>query len=137
MLGILALHQQRWAEAEGIFKRILQRRAVSPALLYNLAIATHHLGGHSEAAELLREATTLDPTFAPAYRLLVTHHRMQADEAIARGDVAAAVRELDDALAQCRRLLQVWYGDPAPLGELRQLEANLAERRRALEQRLH
>jgi arylsulfatase A-like enzyme len=137
MLGILALHQQRWSDAEVTFTRILQRRAVSPALLYNLAIATHHLGRHAEVAELLREATTLDPSFAPAYRLLVTHHRMQADEAIARGDVPTAVRELGDALTQCRRLLEVWYGDPAPLGELRQLESGLVERLRALEQRPH
>ncbi len=136
MLGIVALHQQRYAEAEATFRRILQRRAVSPALLYNLAIATHHLGRRLEAAELLREAITLDPGFAAAYRLLVTHHQLQADEAIAKGEVAAAVRELGEALEQCRRLFEVWYGDPAPLGELRDLEARLAKRRRALAQRL-
>lgn len=136
MLGIIALHQQRYAEAEGTFRRVLQRRAVSPALLYNLAIATHHLGRRLEAAELLRDAITLDPRFAPAYRLLVTHHQLQADEAIARGDVPAAVRELGEALEQCRRLFEVWYGDPEPLSELRDLEAQLANRRRALAQQL-
>lgn len=100
-----ALHQQgRVAEAEAIYRGLLQRHPRTPDAMFRLGLLLAQLDRAHEAAELYAAAASLVPGAAPLWaQLATTQHRLgQFNEAVASYDRLLALQP-DDTEAHANR----------------------------------
>jgi tetratricopeptide (TPR) repeat protein len=103
-LGIVALRQARWQEAEELLQAALDRLGASPPILLGLGIAYGQLGQLDRADEVLGDASArarTDPRVFTEWGIV----------ALYRGDYASAVGRLDRAreVAAGANMPAVWY----------------------------
>jgi len=98
MLGVVRLHQNRFAEAEQIMARARAGNPKSPVFAYGHGSALARAGQPDAAIEAFRAALKLKPDFAAAWRDLAALQEQQ--------------ERLDEAAATCRRWLQAMPGYP-------------------------
>lgn len=124
-----ALHQQgRFAEAEAVYRGLLQRHPRTPDAMFRLGLLLAQLDRRDEAAELYAAAAALVPQAAPLWAQLATtqHHLGRFAEAVASYDRLIALQP-DDAEAHANRgaaLLRLGRTDEA----LASCDAALARR---------
>jgi superkiller protein 3 len=87
-----AMFEERFAEAETLYKELLRSDPENPGLLLNLGLAELSLGKQREAAEQFRAVAKLEPGSSPAWLLLGTTCRKL-------GHPAEAIQPLERVLA--------------------------------------
>ena len=150
----------RLAEAEAIYRQILDREPNHADALQLLGVVAHQVGRNEIAVDLIRRAIAVNPAVADYHSNLglVLTVQGQLDEAIvacrralqlkpdytgALGNLGNALREqgqLDEALAAYRRALEIdpgyaeaWNNLGVALSELRQFDEAIAAHRRSLQ----
>jgi tetratricopeptide (TPR) repeat protein len=98
MLGVVRLHQSRFAEAEQIMAQARAGNPKSPVFIYGHGGALARSGQPDAAIEAFRLAVKLKPDFAAAWRDLAA--------------LQEQLERLDDAAATCRRWLQAMPDNP-------------------------
>ncbi|HSS13887.1 MAG TPA: tetratricopeptide repeat protein, partial [Rhizomicrobium sp.] len=65
--GLIAMHQQRYAEAADVFERARTAEPREAVLAFSHATALRWLERHDQAAQAFRDAAALKPDYAEAY----------------------------------------------------------------------
>ncbi len=87
--GLIALAQQRFAEAAEIFGAVRAAGVDDPALRFNLAWSKAMTGSYGDALALLDDAALAVSARAPALKIQMMHHLEMYDEALAQGAAMA------------------------------------------------
>lgn len=115
----------RLAQAEAMYREVLQRHPDHPDALHLLGVAAHQQGRHEEACALIRRAIARNPSCAAfhynlaealrplgqlaqaetAFRRAIELEPGNADAHNSLGNLLLAQRRLDEAAACCRRAL--------------------------------
>jgi tetratricopeptide (TPR) repeat protein len=93
-LGLALQSQERWAEALAASKRATQLDPLSGRYMFDVATTEFWMRRYADADRDLRAAIALAPDYLPPY---LTRSYMQM---VWRGDSAAVIRVLDDAMHQ-------------------------------------
>jgi Flp pilus assembly protein TadD len=93
LAGLIAFHQERFAEAAALVEQALQHGVDTPLYWRNLCTIYERLGRYAEAVQAGERAVALDPTDAGAYHnLTVVHYRqLDLDASIACARQAIAI----------------------------------------------
>ena len=153
-------HAGRLADAEALYRQILDAQPSHPEALHRLGIVAHQAGRHDLAVQWIRQSLVIDPNNAIAHCNLGGACRVlgQLDEAIASfrravqlkpdlseahsnlGDALKEQGRLEEAASAFRRALQIRPGYPDALNHLGetltrqgQLDEAVAVCQRALE----
>lgn len=96
--GMIALAQQRYADAASIFTQLRLQSAEDPVLKFNLAWANAMQGAWGETLELLDDKVLAIAPRAPSLKIQALHHLGRYDEALAEGDHLAEQFPRNEAL---------------------------------------
>lgn len=116
LLGIVRLHQQKWAEARALLRSV-KRMAVP--VLTNLAFAEFSLGNDAKAIDLLGQALVLEPKNGYAR----FHLQRLARKGQSTNAVAARLRERDRVITI--RTPREFYEKIGEIGEALRLRYNI------------
>jgi tetratricopeptide (TPR) repeat protein len=97
--GVVALAQQRYADAGEIFASLRAGGADDPVLRFNLAWTRAMTGAYQEAFALLDDAALDISPRAPSLKIHAMHHLDMLDEALAEGERLTQRYPQDQALA--------------------------------------
>ena len=98
--GLVAIGRQEFAQAAAIFEPLAAERPGDTTLRFNLAWTRAMTANYAGALELLDEPTAASSAPAAALKIQMLHHLGQIDEALACGEVLAALYPNDAACFQ-------------------------------------
>jgi tetratricopeptide (TPR) repeat protein len=112
--GAEAMRAKRYAEAEGVYRKLVQQDKANPMWRMNLGLALHSSGRFAEAATELDVFVKARPAPGPAHLLLGTAHlklrkaceAVSALEKARAWNPALATLELADAYYGCQQYLK-------------------------------
>lgn len=96
--GLAALQQEQFEDAAGIFRGLLAGQPDAAGLRFNLAWCNSMTGDHAGAAELLDDATIAAVPAAASLKVQALHRMGDLDAALAEGTKALEIHPGDTAL---------------------------------------